>query len=278
MMTVKYKNPHSQILTHKDVFKVSEIFGSADFVVTKTNKLFANRCPHRLLPILQPGSVADTLKCNMHGWEWSTDGVPCNNHVPLRNQDRAVVGKSGLIYVDWQEPVGEKWVKDLSKEQFIYSHSTTKHGTGCMRWQMEMHVDLLHVPHIHPLLHSYVDVTKLTTSRGDDWIAQYHEHGWWLFVYPYTHIEYEPGCLYISEMRESVNGGYDIFIHYLFSPSTSMLDQAQFIHMAETTIDEDIEAVNRLSASRYVKPHTQQHPLEVDTMHFYQWLKANGEV
>jgi hypothetical protein len=80
-------------------------------------------------------------------------------------------------------------------------------------------------------------------------------------------------------MRGATAGGYDVFIHYLFNPTVSALDRAQFTHLAELTMDEDIHAVNQLSASsQYVKPHTTQHPLEVDTTHFYQWLKANGEI
>ncbi len=279
MTTNSYKKNHPQILTHKDTFKISEIFGSADFVVAEAHRLFVNKCPHRLMPIVQPGTVTNKIACGLHGWEWTKEGVPCNNHVPLRSLPNLMIGESGLLFVNWQEPREEQWVSDLRNDQFVYSHSLVKHGTGCMRWQMEMHVDLLHVPHIHRLLNRHVDVNKLRTSRGDDWIAQYHEHGWWLFVYPYTHIEYESGRLYISEMRPVKSGGYDVFIHYLFNPSISALERAQFTHLAETTMDEDIRAVNQLSASsQYTKPHTTQHPLEVDTTHFYQWLKANGEI
>ena len=80
---------------------------------------------------------------------------------------------------------------------------------------MEMHIDLAHVPYIHPTLSSYIDITKIKTEAGENYIAQYHDHGWWLFVYPGIHIEYEPGKIYISEMIPNKTGlGYEMFGHY----------------------------------------------------------------
>ena len=269
-------NNYPKLLTHKDIFKNSTFFGSDNFIITSDFKLFLNKCPHRGSKIIPSGTTKSNLECNLHGWCWNKDGSPINNHIPLLSKN-INVGKSGIIFLDWVEPQDSKWVKDLEEDQLEYSHSIKKIGSGDWKWQMEMHVDLLHVNKIHPLLDGYVNVKNLTSERGDDWIAQYHEYGWWLFVYPFTHIEYEPGCLYFSEMSPRQNReGYDIYIHYMFNKHISNDIKDKFIKMSEITLDEDIEAVNNISMnSRYRKPGNLLDPLETDIIHFYNWLEKN---
>ncbi len=275
---VTLNNKYPKILTHNDVFTNSNFFGSSHYVINKDLQLFANRCPHRGNKIINPGTTKEEFKCGLHGWSWTKNGSPINNNVNIKSKN-AVKGESGLIFLDWEEPVNAKWVLDLKNDRLEYSHSVKKHGAGDWRWQMEMHVDLLHVEQIHPLLHSYVDCTKLISERGYDWIAQYHEHGWWLFVYPFTHIEWEPGCLYFSEMTPKESGnGYDVYIHYLFNKDVSPEQREHFAKMAETTFDEDIQAVNEISASsKYRMPSNNPHPLETDIIHFYKWVEENTE-
>lgn len=275
---VKLNNKYPKIFTHFDIFKKNNFFGSSHYVINKNLQLFSNRCPHRGNKIITPGSVKESFKCGLHGWSWSETGQGINNNVNLRPK-QATKGSSGLVFLDWEEPINARWVEDLRKDKLEYSHSIKKEGTGDWRWQMEMHVDLLHVEHIHPLLHSYVDCTKLTTEKGYDWIAQYHDHGWWLFIYPFTHIEWEPGCLYMSEMTPKEDDqGYDVHIHYLFSPDTSEEQRRHFSRMAEITFDEDIKAVNDISiSSKYRIPSNATHPLEQDIIHFYNWLEENIE-
>lgn len=276
MITLNNKYP--KILTHNDIFKNSNFFGSSHYVINKDLQLFPNRCPHRGNKIISPGTTKEEFKCGLHGWSWTKHGLPTNNDVNIKFKN-ATKGQSGLIFLDWEEPINVKWVEDLKTDQLEYSHSIKKQGTGDWRWQMEMHVDLLHVEQIHPLLTSYVNCTNLISERGDDWIAQHHEHGWWLFVYPFTHIEWEPGCLYFSEMTPREAGiGYDICIHYLFNKNVPLEQRKHFANMAEITVDEDIQAVNDLSlSSKYRMPGNNPHPLESDIVHFYKWVEENTE-
>jgi len=272
-------NKYPKILTHTSVFKKENFFGSSHYVVDQNLKLFPNKCPHRGNKIISPGATKKEFKCGLHGWQWSSDGSPLNNNVTLKPK-KASTNKSGLVFLDWEEPIDTQWVNDLSNDTLEYSHSTKKQGLGDWRWQMEMHVDLLHVEQIHPLLHSYVDCNTLKTEYGSDWICQYHNYGWWLFIYPFTHIEWEPGCLYLSEMTPKENDqGYDVHIHYLFNPNVDTKTKEHFIMMAETTFDEDITAVNEISAnSKYREPNSNaNHKLEKDIHHFYKWLEEHTE-
>jgi phenylpropionate dioxygenase-like ring-hydroxylating dioxygenase large terminal subunit len=276
---MKFKNSSiPNILTHKDTFKNYNFYGSSQYIVNNQFNYFLNKCPHRGNQIIQPGSTKNNLQCGLHGWEWKQDGSPVNNNINLVKKT-ATLGESGLIFVNWDEPKTAIWAQELKKDNFVYSHNKVKKGTGDWRWQMEMHVDLLHVPFIHKSLNEYVDVKNLQTEYGKDWIAQHHAHGWWLFVYPFTHIEYEKGCLYISEISPNNNwNGYDVFIHYLFNSSIDTNIKKNFIEMAEITFDEDLNAVNNLSKNNiYRKPNKNLHDLEKDILHFYNWVEKNVE-
>lgn len=272
-MTAVFNKRYPKLFGHKDSLKDNNFFASRNFVINKNLEAFTNTCPHRGFPIIAPGTVNNEMRCELHGWQWDSNGQPHNNSACLKPRT-ITCGKSGLLFTDWEEPADARWVQDLANDNFTYSHSTKRTGTGDWRWQMEMHVDLLHVDKIHPLLTSYVDVNKLETEYGTDWICQRHEHGWWLFVYPFTHIEWEPGCLYFSEMTPT-DSGYDMDIHYMFG-DVAQHTRNNFISIAEVTIDEDIDAVNRLSAnSKYRSPPAKLDPLEVDLRHFYSWVKQN---
>ena len=269
-----FKNKVPKLFGHKDSLKDNKFFASTGYVINQDMGAFINSCPHRGFPLLQAGSISDTLRCELHGWQWDHQGNPANNSACLKSR-QVTVGRSGLMFSDWEEPVDAKWVTDLANDSFVYSHSTQRSSTGDWKWQMEMHVDLLHVNTIHPLLTSYVDICKLQTQSGKDWVCQYHEHGWWLFVYPYTHIEWEPGCLYFSEMKQT-EFGYEVSIHYLFNKDVPLHVRENFIQVAEVTTNEDLEAVTRLSAnSKYKAPAKTLNPLEVDIKHFYNWYKLN---
>lgn len=274
MYTIKNSN-FPNILTHKDTFIFNKFYASARYIINSNLNYFFNKCPHRGNRIIEPGSVKNKFQCDLHGWQWDENGIPLNNSVNLVKKT-VTKGQSGLIFLNWNEPQDAKWVNDLQIDNFIYGYNIIKQGLGDWRWQMEMHVDLLHVPYIHDSLNKYIDVYTLKTDRGDDWICQYHDHGWWLFVYPYTHIEYEPGCLYISEISPNNEKGYDVYIHYLFNPLIDAKVKSNFIKMAEITFDEDIKAVDNLSQNNvYKKPHKNLHVLEKDILHFYNWLDKN---
>jgi hypothetical protein len=276
---MKFKNSKiPTILTHNDTFKNYDFFGSANYVVTKNLNYFLNKCPHRGNRIIRPGSVKNNFQCDLHGWTWNNEGKSLNNCVDLLKKN-VLKGTGNLIFINWNEPTESEWVNQLNKDSFEYSHSTYRKGSGDWRWQMEMHVDLLHVPYIHDSLNNYIDVNNLKTEYGDDWIAQHHDYGWWLFVYPFTHIEYEKGCLYISEICPNDDiSGYQVYIHYLFNTSINLETKTNFIQMAEVTFDEDLKAVNDLSKNNYYKkPHKKLHKLEKDILHFYNWLEKNIE-
>jgi phenylpropionate dioxygenase-like ring-hydroxylating dioxygenase large terminal subunit len=265
---------HPIIFTHRDTLKNHNYFSTHQHIVDKYFRYAVNICPHRGSILREPGNVFDNLSCGLHGWSWDIDGQSLKEQQSNLIKRSASMGKSGFIFTNFQEP-DTKWVHDLAHEDLEYSHSFYRNCPGDWRWQMEMHIDLLHVPYIHPTLNSYVDLSSIKTEAGTNYIAQYHNHGWWLFVYPGYHIEYEPGKLYFSELIPNENGiGYQIFGHYLFDQKLPLSERNNFCKVNEITLDEDIVAVANIK-TEYVKPKATNHPLEKYNMHWFDYYRKH---
>ena len=262
------------IFTHKDIFKNKNYFSTYNYILDRNFKYSTNICPHRGYALSRPTYAFNDLSCGLHGWSWDLNGKASQPNQSNLVQKQATLGKSGFIFKDFEEP-NTPWVHELGAEDLEYSHSFYRKCPGDWRWQMEMHIDLAHVPYIHPTLSSYIDITKIKTEAGENYIAQYHDHGWWLFVYPGIHIEYEPGKIYISEMIPNKTGlGYEMFGHYLFDPLLSESEKNNFCFVNETTLDEDIAAVAKMKID-FVKPKPTTDPLEVYNLHWYDFYKGN---
>ena len=262
------------IFTHKDTFKNANYFSTYNNILNKNFEYITNRCPHRGYTLSEPTETFNNLSCGLHGWSWTLDGKSTRADQINIVKKQAVLGQSGFVFLNFTEP-NTTWVSDLAKEDLEYSHNFYRKCYGDWRWQMEMHLDLAHVPLIHPMLNAYMDITKIRTEAGENYIAQYHDHGWWLFVYPNIHIEYEPGCLYISEMIYNPTGlGYEMFGHYLFNKSLTETEKKHFCFVNETTLDEDIQAVANIKTN-YFKPMPTLNPLEVYNSHWYDYYFKN---
>jgi hypothetical protein len=59
MITLNNKYP--KILTHSDIFKTANFFGSSHYVINNDLQLFPNRCPHRGNKIINPGNIPTRL-------------------------------------------------------------------------------------------------------------------------------------------------------------------------------------------------------------------------
>ena len=150
----------------------------------------------------------------------SKDGEPKNNTKKLHcgNVD---ISNSGLIFKNYQEP-DTSWSRDLSTEKNLkYSHSVTGSGNGSWLWLMDAEADLLHVYQngIHPFLAQQINLEDLKLDQGDDWILQTHPDGWWLYIFPYTFVEYSPGCVminYVTPKDENSEFGFDWICQFYY--------------------------------------------------------------
>ena len=277
-----FKNP-PKILAHKAALTTGN-FVVPDYIINKSQdrvNLFHRFCPHRMYPLAEPGSIVENIVCKFHGFEWTKDGEPINNNRKI-SCGSAQVGKSGLVLKNFTEP-DHQWVDNLANETNLeYSHS--RHGTsekGSWLWMMEIQADLLHIRQgkdvVHPKLAEITDLNDIEMYDGDGWILQTCSTGWWLFVYPYTFIEWSPGCValnYTTPHNAQSEFGFDWITQYYFNKTTIVERREEFENYVEPVFLEDVTTIESQKGPHYPLKQSSNR-LEDHCVHYGNWLKSN---
>ena len=247
-----------RVFAHKSIVDKGN-FVLPDYILNKgidTVNLFHRFCPHRMYPLHTPGEHVENIYCKFHAFEWSKDGTPLNNTKKI-HCGTTTTGKSGLVFKNFIEP-DHQWVDDLAKEtELVYSHSFQGQSTGSWLWLMDAEADLLHIHKngIHPFLSQQVKVENILTDQGDGWILQNHPEGWWLYIYPFTFVEYgRPGCVMVNTVIPTdINNEYgfkwitQFYYHPSVHPNTRMVFET-----LETVFKEDV-ATAELQKGNYFR-------------------------
>lgn len=239
---------------------------------------FSRTCPHRGYKIGNPGEQNNNIKCILHGFEFDCEGKPINNENELKSQQTLSVGKSGLIFENFKEP-DHWWVDTICNEkELIYERSYQGNSVGSWLWMMEIQADLLHVQKngIHPVLSELVDLDNVKMENGDNWILQSFDGGFWLFIYPYTFVEWAPGCLginYTIPNDKQQEFGFSWITQFYYNKNISEQKKKEF-ELLEPVFKEDVEAVEK-QIIPYFPLKKALNRLEEHCVHFGQWFKNN---
>lgn len=274
---------HPQILAHHSILSNGN-FVTPGYILnrgtdeTKIN-LFRRYCPHRMYPLHNSGDHVQEISCRFHNLKWSKDGEPINNTKSI-NCGIANIGKSGLILKDFSEP-DHQWVKDLASEtELVYSHSCQGSSKGSWLWMMEIQADLLHIYQgdgsIHPRLSSVEDLDAVVMESGSDWILQTCSTGWWLFIYPFTFIEWSKGCLSINyTVPNDITNEFEFswITQFYYAPTTSQEKRQEF-ETLEDVFHEDVAAIE-MQKGKYFPLSQAMNSYESHCVHFGKWYKEN---
>jgi phenylpropionate dioxygenase-like ring-hydroxylating dioxygenase large terminal subunit len=275
-----FKNP-PKILAHAAATRDGN-FVTPDFIIGKDGESLFNRyCPHRRYPINEVGGVLkESIVCNFHGFEWSLTGEPINNNKRL-GCGKVSKGKSGLLFKDFTEP-DHQWVDDLASEtQIEYSHVRTGTSKGSWLWMMEIQADLLHIRKgedaVHPQLSEVTELDDTELDHGEGWILQTCSTGWWLFIYPFTFIEYSKGCVAVNYTTPNdINNefGFSWHTQYYFDPSVSQERRDSFELYIEPVFIEDVTAIEKQKGPWFpiVVPVNR---LEDHCVHYGKWVRSH---
>jgi hypothetical protein len=256
-----------------------------DYILNKGDSpeevnLFHRYCPHRMYPMHSPGDHTDEIYCKFHNFKWDKNGTPLNNNKKVRCGE-ATVGRSGLVFKHFVEP-DHKWVDDLEKEtELKYSHCFTGKSHGSWLWLMDAEADLLHVhmQGIHPFLAKQVSLDDIKTDQGDGWIYQEHPDGWWVYVYPYTFIEYgNPGCVMVNTViPDDPNNeyGFEWITQFYYADHVSANDRMIF-ETLETVFKEDVAAAE-LQKGNYFPLMKAMNKYEDHCIHWGQWVREHRQ-
>jgi phenylpropionate dioxygenase-like ring-hydroxylating dioxygenase large terminal subunit len=274
-----FNNP-PRFFAHKTIVEKGN-FVLPDVILNKGDdsvNLFHRYCPHRMYPLHQPGEHVDNIYCKLHAFEWSKDGTPLNN--PKKIQcGTTTTGRSGLVFKNFQEP-NHQWVDDLANEtELVYSHCYQGESKGSWLWLMDIEADLLHVHQngVHPFLSQQINVETIRMEEGDGWILQHHPVGWWLYIYPFTFVEYgRPGCVMVNTViPNDVNNEYgfkwvtQFYYHPSVHPNTRMIFET-----LETVFKEDVDTAE-LQKGDYFPLVNAMNRYEDQCVHFGKWFMEN---
>lgn len=270
-----------KILAHVSSVE-SHNFVTPEYILNKGDSgvnLFNRYCPHRMYRMYEAGAHTDEIVCDFHNFKWQKDGTPIN-HPRKINCGTAEIGRSGLVFKDFVEP-DHFWVSDLAKERNLsYSHSTHGSSKGSWLWMMEIQADLLHIHNqpgaVHPELAAVTDLDKIDMYQGDGWILQTCTTGWWLFVYPYTFVEWSPGCLSVNyTIPNNVNSefGFDWITQFYYDPTTTAEKKLEFESL-EDVFHQDVAAIERQKGN-YFPLMRAVNRLEDHCVHFGKWVQKN---
>lgn len=271
-----------QILAHRSACNDGS-FVTPKYILSNANDsidLMNRTCPHRLYPIGNVGEILkESLLCNFHGFEWKLNGTPINNNKQIKC-GQGSIGKSGLVLKDFIEP-NHKWVDDLASETTLeYSHIRTGTSKGSWLWMMEIQADLLHIRRgkdaVHPDLSEITELDDTQLDQGDGWIIQTCSTGWWLFVYPFTFVEYSTeGCVSVNyttphDMKNEF--GFDWHTQYYFRPEVTNERREEFEFYVEPVFREDVAAIEKQRGPWF--PITVPYnKLEEHCVHYGKWVK-----
>lgn len=273
-----FSNP-PKILAHSAALNNGN-FVVPEFILNRGNNgvnLFHRHCPHRMYPLAQPGETVDNIVCKFHGFEWTKDGKAVNNDRKI-NCGTAEVGKSGLIFKNFTEPT-HHWVSDLASETNLeFSHICQGKSTGSWLWMMEIQADLLHIRRgdnvIHPTLAEATNLDDVGMDSGKGWILQTCSTGWWLFIYPFTFIEWSKGCLSVNyTIPNNINNefGFSWITQFYYDPTTLPSKRIEF-ETLEDVFHEDVEAIEAQHGG-YFPLMKAINRLEDHCVHFGIWCR-----
>ena len=272
-----------KLLAHSSIFETGN-FVTPEYILNCNDNgddvnLFHRYCPHRRYPLSEKYGVhVKEITCKFHNFQWSQDGVPLNNDKKLKCGS-ATIGRSGLILKDFIEP-DHKWVDDLEKEKnLIYSHSIVGMSKGSWLWLMDAEADLLHIYNngIHPFLAQQINLDDMILDQGDGWILQTYPLGWWLYIFPYSFVEYGyDGKVMVNyTVPHDVNSefGYDWITQFYYSSNINCNERLIFETLLET-FREDVGA-SELQKGKYFPLMNAINRYENQCVHWGKWVMEN---
>jgi hypothetical protein len=269
-----------KILAHVSSVNKSN-FVTPEYILNKGDNqinLFHRFCPHRMYPLHEPGDQVEEIQCKFHNFKWSSNGTPINNNKKL-GCGNADIGKSGLVFKNFVEPE-HHWVTDLAREQNLeYSHSYTGTSKGSWLWLMDAEADLLHVYQqgIHPFLAQQINLEDIIMEQGDGWILQNHPTGWWLYIFPFTFVEYgNPGMVMVNTViphSKDSEYGFD-WITQFYYDATATPDRRYIFETLEQVFKEDVAAAEKQKGN-YFPLMKAMNRYEDHCVHFGKWVNDN---
>lgn len=257
-------------------------------------KLVNNICPHQKSLIIS--KTQENLQCRYHAWSWDNNGNPVSNGTTSVCNDFQLVMKdthtsNNLIFSNQI---------DLTSIPVDFSYMTlVEERTDLINANykniIDVFLDVDHISVVHPDVYTKVGVGEKTEVEWEyyDWgsiqfvqknnpydtsfektlLGKEELSAIWVTVYPYTTIDWQPGCLTIVVcVPVDENSTKAVIYKYRdtrYSDSNWQINS----NIWETAWLQDTEQAECIVSPSNVDAH-----LEPAKKHFRNWEKTNGEI
>jgi len=290
----------NSVIGHTSLLNVPQLSLNKEVLYFKDkDKFYAQsaKCPHRGYQLFANYDRRDIdpndIVCPAHGLHFKNG--KCDNFNLLRGELTVV---NNILLDQFAYPVLTlpKEVKVLEQEKVTFYHrEIVKVSNVDWRCHMENNVDMLHLKHAHSYMDTFVDLHNIRTAEGEDWSWQELTFSnnicsngpyelmkidssnsnlktWWLYLYPYTMIEWQAGFIGISTIHPNKSGYtlvYDLYVDNDIHQSPYVVKKA----IIDFTMQEDLNLIRNIGT---FKPQSHYMKGEEHTKHFHGWLEDNG--
>ncbi len=236
-------------------------------------KGYLNVCPHRAGVIAWPGQgTASNLVCRYHGWAFDWSGClksardfgssVCADENSLTPIEVATWGPLVFVRLDVMDAPLDRCLHDLDSRVNEFGFSAQRHRRRMIRelscnWKtyVDNYLEAYHVPLLHPLLRSALDLNTYEVSVPHDSYCLHESattagsasSGVWVFRYPNLAINVYPDAMNVERIVPvSVDRTRIVYDYFTAEDANAAIDS--MIHMSNVTLDEDqtiAEAVQR---------------------------------
>ena len=281
-----------QIYAHKSALNNGNFVIEEEIIFKNKNcySLKSRECPHRGYIMHTPGEIVKNVVCKMHGFAWDSEGKPlqqepyCDHFYKLPHHGEVEVGKSGLLFKNFNEPVDAEWVRVLSEQHDLeFNRSIRGESTGSWLWFMEQLTDVLHLRKngIHPRQALETPLDTITLGIGDAHVTQIYTlpnsvKGYWIYIFPGFAIEFEPGKLFINRViPNDINKefGFSWELQMYYSPWVDAVAIEEWEKQLQV-FTEDLEAIEKIKRP-FFPLKRMVNDLEKLMIHWGEWYSNN---
>lgn len=286
-----FKN-YPQIYAHNSALNNGN-FVTEDKIVCKDNSVLSlksRECPHRGYIMHTPGEVVKNIVCKMHGLAWDNNGYPCqeksqcDHFYKLHHHGEPELGKSGLLFKNFEEPVDSEWVQVLSQQTDLEFNRTIRgSSTGSWLWFMEQLTDVLHLRQggIHPRQALETPLSTMQLDQGEGHVTQIYTlpsgiKGYWIYIFPGYAVEFEPGKLLINRVIPNnieTEFGFAWELQLYYSASVDAVEREDWEKQIEVFM-EDLAAVEKIKRP-FFPLKRMMTDLEKLTYYWGDWYSKN---
>jgi phenylpropionate dioxygenase-like ring-hydroxylating dioxygenase large terminal subunit len=257
-------------------------------------KIINNICPHQGSLILT--SPSNQISCGYHGWGWDYSGNPISSgNTPVCNNFKLAVKSAFEINnLVFSENIDLSIVQNIDLSHMTLVESRIDHVKTKYENIIDIFLDVDHIPVVHQSVYDSVGIGTDVHWHYYDWgsiqlvnkSVEYSKEfeetlkgmpvnqiaAFWITVYPYTTIEWQPGALFVNVCVPD-NSKTDVCVFKYRDTRYNTANWQINSNIWETAWSQDQKQAEAIIKRSMFQPH-----LESSKTHFREWENKSKQL